>query len=126
AEMERDNMEIEYSVGYELARKCFANTKITAFIAINDMVAYGVIDAVRDAGLKVPEDYSVCGFDNILPSRFTGVSLTTVEHYMWDKGHNAFDILYAKMSGVASNRNITRVEFKHQLIVRSSTAPPRR
>lgn len=125
-EMERDNMEIEYSVGYELAHKCFADKKITALIAINDMVACGVIDAVHEAGLEVPDDYSVCGFDNILPSRFSGISLTTVEHYMWDKGHNAFDILYAKINGLASDRNITRVEFKYQLIVRSSTAPPRR
>jgi LacI family transcriptional regulator len=125
-EMERDNMEIEYSVGYELARKCFADEKITALIAINDMVACGVIDAVHEAGLEVPDDYSVCGFDNILPSRFSGVSLTTVEHYMWDKGHNAFDILYAKMNGQVSDRNITRVEFKYRLIMRSSTAPPRR
>jgi LacI family transcriptional regulator len=124
-EMERDNMEVEYTVGYELALKCFSDTRVTALVAINDMVAYGVIDAVREAGFRIPEDYSVCGFDNIFPSRFAGVSLTTVEHYMRDKGHNAFDILWAKISGSASDRNITRVEFKHQLIVRGSTAPPR-
>jgi LacI family transcriptional regulator len=124
-EIERDNIEIEYSVGKELAYKCFAEKRITALVAINDMVACGVIDAVHEAGLKVPDDYSVCGFDNILPSRFAGVSLTTIEHYMWDKGHNAFDILYARMNGLASARNITRVEFRNQLIVRSSTAPPR-
>ncbi|MDR0577189.1 MAG: LacI family transcriptional regulator [Candidatus Accumulibacter sp.] len=126
AEMERDDMEIEYSVGHELARKCFADKKITALVAINDMVACGAIDAIREAGFRVPEDYSVCGFDNILPSRFAGVSLTTVEHYMRDKGRNAFDILYAKMRGGASDRNITRVEFKYRLIARASTAPPRR
>ena len=124
-EIERDNIEIEYSVGKELAYKCFTEEKITALVAINDMVACGVIDAICEAGLKVPDDYNVCGFDNILPSRFAGVSLTTIEHYMWDKGHHAFDILYAKMNGLASDRNITRVEFKNQLIVRSSTAPPR-
>ncbi|MCC8193755.1 MAG: LacI family transcriptional regulator [Deltaproteobacteria bacterium] len=121
---ELHNMAIEHAVGYELARRCFPETAITAFVAVNDMVAYGVIDAVRDAGLSVPGDYSVCGFDNVFPSRFAGVSLTTVEHYIKDKGRNAFEILYAKISGASSGRNITRVEFRHELIVRGSTAPP--
>ncbi|SBW07746.1 Transcriptional regulator, LacI family [uncultured delta proteobacterium] len=123
---ELDNMEIEYAIGSELARECFPAKDITAFVAINDLVAYGVIDAVRHAGLSVPGDYSVCGFDNILPSKFSGVSLTTIEHYIKDTGHNAFDILYAKIKGTASSHNITRVEFKHKLIVRESTAPPRK
>lgn len=122
---ELGNLEIEHAVGYELARRCFSEKKITAFVAINDMVAYGVIDAVRDAGFSIPGDYSVCGFDNVFPSQFAAISLTTVEHYIKDKGHNAFDILYAKISGTSSGRNITRVEFKHKLIVRGSTAPPR-
>lgn len=122
---ELGNMAIEHAVGYELARKCFADKKITAIVAVNDMVAYGAIDAIHDAGFAVPRDYSVCGFDNIFPSQFSGVSLTTVEHYIVDKGRNAFDILFTKITGAASNHNITRVEFKHHLVVRGSTAPPR-
>ena len=89
------------------------------------MVAYGVIDAVRGAGFTIPGDYSVCGFDNIFPSGFTGVALTTVEHYMRDKGRNALEILHNKISGAASDRNITRVEYSHKLITRTSTAAPR-
>ena len=83
------------------------------------------IDAIRAEGRRVPEDYSVCGFDNIFPSQFLPVGLTTVEHYIADKGRNAFEILHSKMSGESSDRNITRVEFKHHLIVRDSTAAPR-
>ena len=85
----------------------------------------GVLDAIRAEGRRVPEDYSVCGFDNIFPSQFLPVGLTTVEHYIADKGRNAFEILHSKMSGESSDRNITRVEFKHHLIVRDSTAAPR-
>ena len=84
-----------------------------------------VLDAIRAEGRRVPEDYSVCGFDNIFPSQFLPVGLTTVEHYIADKGRNAFEILHSKMSGESSDRNITRVEFKHHLIVRDSTAAPR-
>ena len=122
---ERDNISIEHAVGFELTRKCLGERRITAFVGVNDMVAYGVLDAIRAEGRRVPEDYSVCGFDNIFPSQFLPVGLTTVEHYIADKGRNAFEILHSKMSGESSDRNITRVEFKHHLIVRDSTAAPR-
>ncbi len=122
---ERDNISIEHAVGFELTRKCLGERRITAFVAVNDMVAFGVLDAIRAEGRRVPEDYSVCGFDNIFPSQFLPVGLTTVEHYIADKGRNAFEILHSKMSGESSDRNITRVEFKHHLIVRDSTAAPR-
>ena len=122
---ERDNISIEHAVGFELTRKCLGERRITAFVAVNDMVAYGVLDAIRAEGRRVPEDYSVCGFDNIFPSQVLPVGLTTVEHYIADKGRNAFEILHSKMSGESSDRNITRVEFKHHLIVRDSTAAPR-
>lgn len=123
AELELDNR--EYSVGYEMTKECLGDKKITAFIAVNDMVAYGVLDAVSDAGFSVPGDYSVSGFDNIFPSGLAAVSLTTVEHFVADKGLNAFDILYNRISGAASDKNITRVEFKSHLVERGSTAPPR-
>ena len=125
-ETERDDMDIEFAVGYELTRKCLVDRKITALVAVNDMVAYGVIDAVRDAGFRIPEDYSVSGFDNLFPSRFTGVSLTSIEHRIADKGRNAFDMLYARISDHASERKIiNRVEYKSELIARGSTAAPR-
>lgn len=124
-EAEISTPDMEYRSGMELAYKCLRNDKITGIVAINDMVAYGVLDAIRAEGRRVPEDYSVCGFDNIFPSQFLPVGLTTVEHYIADKGRNAFEILHSKMSGESSDRNITRVEFKHHLIVRDSTAAPR-
>lgn len=125
-DMELHTIPVEHDVGFELTKACLAGKRaLTAFVAVNDMVAYGVLDAVRSAGFRVPEDYSVCGFDNIFPSAFPGISLTTVEHYIVDKGRNAFEILYGKISGTASDRNIVRVEFKHRLIVRNSTAAPR-
>ncbi len=122
---ELGSVTIEHDVGRELAHKCLSDKRLTAFVAVNDMVAYGVLDAVRAAGFRVPEDYSVCGFDNIFPSHFLPVGLTTVEHYIVDKGRNAFEMLHAKLSGETSDHNITRVEFRHHLIVRGSTAPPR-
>lgn len=124
-EAELGDIDIERRVGFALAEKCLADRKLTAFVAVNDMVAYGVLDAIRAGGFRVPEDYSVCGFDNIFPSQLAGVSLTTVEHHMADKGRNAFAMLHDKIRGAASDHNITRVEFRHHLIIRGSTGPPR-
>jgi LacI family transcriptional regulator len=124
-----NNLLVEHTAGYELTKECLSQKKITAFVAVNDMVAYGVMDALQSENYKVPEDYSVCGFDNIFPSQFSSLSLTTVEHHILEKGHNAFDILFRKISNINSDgtfpTSITRVEYQHQLIVRNSTAPPR-
>lgn len=51
---ERDNISIEHSVGFELTRKCLGERRLTAFVAVNDMVAYGVLDAIRAEGRRVP------------------------------------------------------------------------
>jgi len=126
---ELGDIHIEHTVGYELARQCISDPKLTAFVAVNDMVAYGIMDFIISSGYRIPEDYSVCGFDNIFPSGFSNISLTTVEHYIAEKGHNAFNLLCEKIAR-ADNTNkpgnrITRVEYLNHLIVRGSTAKPR-
>lgn len=125
---ERNHILLEHAIGYELCSECLQNKEITAFVGVNDMVCYGIMDAILDAGYKIPEDYSVGGFDNNFPSRFSAVSLTTVEHCIEDKGHNAFTILYEKMSRDSQSdvpQPITRIEYKQHLVVRNSTGPAR-
>jgi len=124
--VELSDLFIEHRVGYELAREILADRKITAFAAVNDMVAYGVIDAIASEGLSIPDDYSVCGFDNIFPSRLSPISLTTVDNYIVEKGHNAFAMLFSRIRGLkdteVSPDFITRVEYPPRLVVRASTA----
>jgi LacI family transcriptional regulator len=124
------DLHVEHRVGFELARECLADDRITAFVAVNDMVAYGVIDALISEGLDVPGDYSVCGFDNVFPSALFPISLTSVDHYIVDKGHNAFNMLASRMDSAGAEAHkpnvITRVEYPPRLIVRGSTAPARR
>lgn len=121
-----DRLHIEYAVGYELTRDCLKNQELTAFVGVNDMVAYGISDAVLSAGFRIPEDYSVCGFDNLLPSHLGQVSLTSVEHHITDKGRNVFEMLYMKMKQVHNvSEVITRVEYQPKLVARRSTGPVR-
>lgn len=122
---ERDHLEIEHSIGYDLAREALkAYPDITAFIAINDMLGYGVLDALSTAGFKVPRDYSVCGLDNDFPSDFAGVRLTSVRHFMSENASNAFDMLYFKMSGFVEGTEIIK-DYKPELIIRDSTSKVR-
>jgi LacI family transcriptional regulator len=118
----------EPRLGYDLAGKVLQDRKITAFIGVNDMVAFGILNALAEKKYRVPGDYSVCGFDNIFPSAFGNISLTTVEHFIDGKARDAFDILHKKinywLSGLAPN-SVYKVEYKPQLIIRGSTGPAR-
>ena len=121
---ELNDIGIEHRTGYELTMECLKrNDEISGIVAVNDFVAYGVLDALEEKGLKVPDDYSVCGFDNLSASRFWSVGLTSVEHHIEEKGRNAFNILYERMTGDGAPNNITRVEFSHYLVENRSTAP---
>jgi len=126
---ELNTTEIEHEIGYQLTQKCLnATPQVTALVAVNDMVAYGVLDALADRGLAVPESYSVCAFDNIFPSQFRGMSLTTIEHSIVERGRSTLRLLLDHLSqeqGGLRRNSITRVEFESRLIVRKSTGPAR-
>ena len=126
---ELNDLFIEHHIGYEFANEGLKDSRVTAFVAVNDMVAYGIIDAITTQKFQIPRDYSVCGFDNIFPSRLSPISLTTVDNFIVEKGHNAFTILYSRMKGISDTQlaphTITRVEYSPRLIVRGSTARAR-
>lgn len=123
---ERDNILLERDLGYEIARAVVTDGSghFTAIVAINDMMAYGVLDALHEAGLRVPEDCSVCGCDDDFPSHFSGVRLTSVEHFMAKKARCAFSALYLKMTGEQAATDIAALdEILPELARRSSTGP---
>lgn len=143
---ELEDLFVEHEVGYRLTESCLSDEGVTAFVGVNDMVAYGVIDAISEAGFSIPGDYSVCGFDNVFPSRLSSIGLTTVDNYIVEKGRSAFAMLAARMAkaddgpgpdgsapGGAGSAGpgddapdvITRVEYPPRLIVRGSTGPAR-
>lgn len=126
---ERDNISIEHAVGFELTRKCLGERRrVTAFVAVNDMVAYGVLDALVREGYRVPEDFSLCGFDNVTSSGYQRIQLTSVENYTFNHGKSAFNLLLERIEGGLNNREdqpINRVEYRSRLIVRGSTGKPR-
>jgi LacI family transcriptional regulator len=80
--------------GAELARKLLdSHPDVTAIFAANDVMAFGVVQAVLDRGLRIPEDLSLIGFDNIGFSAVVHPPLTTIHQPKYEMGSAAVDIL---------------------------------
>lgn len=123
------SVDSEYRIGYNLTRELLAETrKVTAIAGLNDMIAFGIIDALQEEKLKVPNDVSVIGCDNIIFGRMSQMSLTTIEHFVPLKGRDACDIIMRKIES-AHNPYIDmeptstyHIEYEPKLIVRKTTA----
>lgn len=94
----------------------------TAIFAFNDLIAIGALHAIRTSGLKVPEDISIIGFDDIAIAAFTNPSLTTVAQPKYRMGQLSVQKLYELINGnVRLNGGLVLLECP--LILRESTAP---
>lgn len=94
----------------------------TAIVAANDAQAFGVLQALRDLGLRAPEDLSVVGFDDVPVAAWAAPPLTTIRQPLAAMAATAFRMLRAGESGTAQ---ADHVELATSLVVRDSTAPPR-
>ncbi len=92
----------------------------TAIVAANDEQAFGVLQALRDFGLRAPEDLSVVGFDDVIAA-WAAPPLTTVRQPLAAMAATAFRMLRDGGSGAAEAHH---VELATTLVVRESTAPP--
>lgn len=90
----------------------------TAILAANDQTALGVMDAAQNLGLRIPEDLSVAGFDNIPETRFTIPALTTVDQSVNEMGYVAANMLIKLIQGESLPHKCHRVSTK--LVVRDS------
>ena len=111
--------------GYYLTKALLERTpEVTAFVCMNDAMALGAFKAVREAGKKVPDDYSIVGFDDLVFADSIDPSLTTVglDQYLWGKklAQYYFSLLehpQVKESCVSEEK----VLVKSRLIPRQST-----
>jgi LacI family transcriptional regulator len=90
----------------------------TAIFASNDVSAFGVIDAVRDAGLRIPDGISVVGFDDIPTSATIHPSLTTVRQPLEEMGREATRMLLEFIAN--PGRQVERVDLPTSLVIRGS------
>lgn len=92
----------------------------TAIFASNDCMAMGVVDAIRDHGLKIPDDISVIGFDDIPQASLVRPALTTVQQPLEQMGRLATQMLLDILTN--PDKKHDRIELPTQLIIRDSTA----
>lgn len=93
----------------------------TAIVAANDIMAAGVLSAAARRGLKVPQDLSVTGFDDIQIATVVSPSLTTIRQPLEQIGATAADMLLGAQGGGGLEATGRRLDI--ELVVRESTAP---
>ncbi|MFC7329707.1 LacI family DNA-binding transcriptional regulator [Marinactinospora rubrisoli] len=94
----------------------------TAVFAGNDLQALGVYEAAREAGVRIPEDLSVVGYDDLPLARWVGPPLTTVRQPLTEMAEEATRLALALSRG-EQPANL-RLDLATSLVVRGSTAPP--
>ncbi len=109
--------------GYIAARKLLSvGERFTALFAFNDVSAVGATRALREAGLRVPEDVSVIGFDDVHAAAFHNPALTTIRQPLWQMGRLAADHLLQQIAHGSEASCPKRVMVDPELIIRQSTA----
>jgi len=109
--------------GYFACSKLLTGVQPTAIVAGNDLTAIGVLHRAYDGGLRVPDDLSVVGFDDILIAEYTQPALTTVAVPRTEIGKVAFQALWAMMNDPTG----AGLEFRlgTRLVTRQSAVAPR-
>lgn len=129
SEQEQALQAFELEAGYHLTRELMQETDVTAIIAVNDITACGVLNALNSLGCQVPGQVSVCGFDNILLASASYPGLTTIDHSIEQRARTALDILMEKAGKLDEqakdqpNDRVYKIEYEPRLIVRASTGP---
>ena len=109
--------------GHAAMRELLERTSFDAVFAASDVVALGAIGALREAGLRVPRDCSVVGFDDIPLAAYFDPPLTTIRLPASELGQAAGRALLERIADPSADAR--RTLLPTELIVRASTAPPR-
>ncbi|QNM97670.1 LacI family DNA-binding transcriptional regulator [Chitinimonas koreensis] len=110
------------STGFAATRALLARPqRPTAIFAANDEMAFGAMDAIKAHGLRIPEDISVVGFDDIPSASHAHPRLTTVRQPLDAIGEAAVKLLLQRAAG--DRQGASRIEFPSSLVLRDSTGP---
>lgn len=113
------------SGGYDGAAQLLAKQpNLTAFFCCNDMTAIGAMRAIRDAGLKIPEDISVISIDDIDTAQYLSPMLTTIHVPIEEMGQMAAKTLIDRITG--GHTLPMTIQLPFYLSQRDSCAPPRK
>ncbi len=107
--------------GYRAARQALeASPRPTAIFAANDLMALGAMTAIRELGLRIPEDVAVMGFDDIFASRVVTPPLSTVNQFQHELGRVAAEMLLERLNDLPSETPGRRREMPFEIMRRQS------
>ena len=110
-------------IGYKPMKALLAKHRgFTAVFCFNDIAAIGAIRALKDAGLQVPQDVSVVGFDDILSAAYATPSLTTVRQPLAEMGRRGAQVLLERIAD-REKQFPPEITMAPELVVRESTGP---
>ena len=114
-----DVLEASFSeeTAYELAKAYLHGSQPDAFLCFSDLMAFGVMKAVKEAGLKIPEDISVTGFDDLVLSSYTQPPLTTIRQNFVQIGKLSARLLQDILDGKMERQHIW---VPHELMERET------
>ena len=100
-----------------LGAKKLLDKDITAIFAFNDLQAYGVISYAKEQGIKIPEDLSLAGFDDLMYSSILDTKLTTVKQPIEQIAKESCEMMIRLINNIEGE---TKVRLNTELIVRNS------
>ncbi len=119
-----EDMEIIYGEfseadAYNEAKKLIEEKgkEFTAFVAMSDLMAIGVIRAIKDCGYRVPEDFSVTGFDGVNMASYIEPAITTIDQKIKNRGYAAAGLL---MNIINRKATAHKIVTEYQLVIRDS------
>ena len=93
-------------------------------VCANDTVAIGALDATRARGIRVPDDVSLIGFDDLPMAAWEVFQLTTIHQPMEEMARTATRLLIERIEGVVAPEAVRRVVFEPTLVMRRTLAAP--
>ena len=113
------------ALGYGPVKALLSRTRdFTALFAFNDIAAFGAIRALHEAGLQVPGDVSVIGFDDVLSAPYGIPSLTTIRQPLRDMGRTGAECLINRINHPKASYP-RQIVVQPELVIRESTGPAR-
>jgi DNA-binding LacI/PurR family transcriptional regulator len=107
--------------GYEIGRQIAATRRASAIFVGNDQMALGVLRALTEAGIRVPQDVSVVGFDDQPEAGYFSPPLTVIRQDFEELGRRCMQMMLTALDGADGPRTLV---VQPELVLRSSTAPP--
>lgn len=123
ADTQNSGVPYEYNVGRQLTAELIRQkTHATALIGVNDMTALGILCELAAQGMRAPQDFSVCGFDNIFSACVSTPALTTIDHHLRMRCRAAVDMIVSHgLPSSIPTPYLNKIEYTPQLVIRGST-----